>query len=64
MHDQVCVHADICVATVCQLLRPVPDELLQMPPGIRESFTQDDAASRCEDLISWRDKIVAKHWAM
>lgn len=58
------VPADICIAIACQVMLPVPDEVLKIPPGIRAMFTHDDAASRCEDIISWRDKIVAKHWAM
>ena len=58
------VPADICTAIIFQLVRPLPDDVLKLPSGIRASFLQEDVASRCEDLIEWRDNIVAKHWTI
>ena len=56
--------ADVCVATIFQTIRPMSDDVLPLPDGIRPFFQQDDVASRCEDLLEWRDTMVSKHWAI
>eukprot|EP00892_Ulva_mutabilis_P011214 jgi/Ulvmu1/8465/UM043_0045.1 len=55
-------YADICAAILFQMVRPVPDEVLKMPRGMRASFVQEDVAHSCEDLLVWRDKIFAQKW--
>lgn len=51
--------ADICLATMLQAVRPHDGAALG--PGRREAWTMPGLAAEFEDLLAWRDGVVARH---
>ena len=54
-------YADLVMAVVVQLVRPVSDDYLPLAPATRETWTHRPFEERFADLCDWRDALYAKH---
>lgn len=54
-------YADIMMAVVLQLARPVSDDYIPLAPATRDVWAHQPFAERFADLCEWRDAIYAKH---
>jgi glutathione S-transferase len=54
-------YADIVMAVVLQLVRPVSDDYIPLAPATRETWTHRPFEARFADLCEWRDALYAKH---
>ena len=54
-------YADITMAVVLQMVRPVADTFIRLEPAVREVWTNDPLADDFPELIAWRDLLYAHH---
>lgn len=55
-------YADIIAAIGLQGIRPPAFEYLPMGPETRECWTRPELAEEFADLLSWRDRLYARHY--
>lgn len=53
-------YADLAMAVVLQMVKPVADEFIRLGPATREAWTHPELAERYADLVAWRDKLYAE----
>ena len=56
-------YADVAMAVVLQMVKPVADRWITLGPAIREVWTNDELARDFSDLVEWRDGLYAAHRA-
>jgi glutathione S-transferase len=54
-------YADIAMAVVLQMVRPVRDAFVRLGPATRDAWTIPSLADRFADLVAWRDALYEKH---
>lgn len=54
-------YADVAMAVVLQMVRPVPDRYMPLGPAVREVRTNEELARGFADLVEWRDRLYARH---
>lgn len=54
-------YADLAMAVVLQMVRPVPDRWIRLGPAAREVWTDETLATDFADLVDWRDRLYAAH---
>jgi glutathione S-transferase len=54
-------YADIAMAMVVQVVRPVRDGSVPLGPALREAWSIGELGERFGDLVAWRDALYAKH---
>ncbi len=54
-------YADITMAVILQMVRPVSDAYIRLGPAAREVWTKAPLAEEFGDLIAWRDGLYARH---
>lgn len=54
-------YADIAMAVVLQMVKPVDDKHLRLGPATRQVWTDEKLAKEFEDLLAWRDRLYDKH---
>jgi glutathione S-transferase len=59
--DDRLTYADISMAVVLQMVRPVADTFIPLGPATREVWSDDELARSFEDVIAWRDRLYAEH---
>ncbi len=57
-------YADITMAVVLQMVRPVADDYIHLGPAVREVWTNAPLADDFPDLLGWRDRLYANHRAV
>lgn len=53
--------ADICAATILQSVLPVSDAFIPLEPATRATWTTPELRRDFDDLLTWRDRIYARH---
>lgn len=53
--------ADISMAAMLQIVKPVDARYMKLSEGMRESWATPILAERYEDLLAWRDTVYARH---
>jgi glutathione S-transferase len=62
--DYLCsgfTYADIAMAVVLQMVRPVADAFIRLGPAVRTVWTNEPLATEFPDLVAWRDRLYAVH---
>jgi glutathione S-transferase len=54
-------YADVAMAVVLQMVRPVSDRYMPLGPAGREVWTNEELARSFADLVEWRDRLYACH---
>lgn len=54
-------YADVCMAVVCQFVRPVDAPHMPLAPANRACWTAPELVARHQDLLAWRDALYAEH---
>ncbi|MRG95699.1 glutathione S-transferase family protein [Polyangium spumosum] len=54
-------YADITMALLLQMVRPVDKRFMSVGPGGREGWSNPDLAERYAALLAWRDELYEKH---
>jgi glutathione S-transferase len=54
-------YADVTMAVVLQMVRPVADTYIPLGPAVREVWTNQPLAAEFADLLDWRDRLYAAH---
>lgn len=52
--------ADVIAATTLQCVRPAKAEHWAIEEGLRPAWTDDELASKYEDLLRWRDEVFSQ----
>jgi glutathione S-transferase len=54
-------YADVAMAVVLQMVRPVADAYIRLGPAVRAVWTNERLAADFADLVEWRDRLYAEH---
>lgn len=60
IYDEL-TYADLTMAVVLQMVRPVADAYIRLGPAVRAVWTNDAIAADFADLVEWRDRLYAQH---
>jgi glutathione S-transferase len=54
-------YADLTMAVVLQMVRPVDDRYIRLGRAVRAVWTNEPLAADFADLVEWRDRLYAEH---